>query len=153
MFQPELSTVCRSRSEYLARAACSSSSFLASCAFRSAICAWSSAICSCRSFASPSSFLLTLSSSCLLFSSFFSRTEKEGFWSLDCGARSPQSDLKHRQKMVLQCGQTFNYKSLCFWSNVQCLISSHPKEAFLYLSPTLTFFSLHFSLYSFIYKK
>lgn len=90
MFQLGLSTMSRPRSEYLDRAACSSSSFLASCAFRSAICAWSSAICSCRSFASPSSFLLTLSSSCLLFSSFFSRTEKEGLWSLDCSsARSP----------------------------------------------------------------
>ena len=62
---------------YLARAACSSSSFLASCILSSAICACSSAICSCKSLASPSSFLLSFSSSCRLFSSFFSRTAKK----------------------------------------------------------------------------
>lgn len=59
---------------YLARAACSSSSFLASCILSSAICACRSAICSWKSLASPSSFRFIFSSSCRLFSSFFSRT-------------------------------------------------------------------------------
>lgn len=54
---------------HLASAACSSSSFFASCILSSAIWACSSAIWSLRSVESPSSFLRVFSSSCRCFSS------------------------------------------------------------------------------------
>lgn len=63
---------------HLAKAACSSSSFLASCILSSAICACSSAIWSCRSLESPSSFRRVFSNSCLCFSSRRRRSEGEG---------------------------------------------------------------------------
>lgn len=61
----------------LARAPCSSSSFLANWILSSSICAWSSAIWSCRSVVSPSSFLLAFSSSWRVFSSFFKRSLRQ----------------------------------------------------------------------------
>lgn len=63
---------------HLARAACSSSSFLASCILSSAICACSSAIWSCRSLESPSSFRRVFSNSCLCFSSRRRRSDGDG---------------------------------------------------------------------------
>lgn len=62
---------------HLARAAWSSSSFLASCILSSAICACSSAIWSLRSVESPSSFRRVFSSSCRCFSSLRRRSVQE----------------------------------------------------------------------------
>lgn len=63
---------------HLAKAACSSSSFLASCILSSAIWACSSAIWSCRSLESPSSFRRVFSNSCLCFSSRRRRSDGDG---------------------------------------------------------------------------
>lgn len=63
---------------HLAKAACNSSSFLASCILSSAICAWSSAIWSLRSVESPSSLRRVFSSSCRCFSSLRRRSDREG---------------------------------------------------------------------------
>lgn len=63
---------------HLAKAACNSSSFLASCILSSAICAWSSAIWSLRSVESPSSLRRVFSNSCLCFSSLRRRSARKG---------------------------------------------------------------------------
>lgn len=68
----------RRSGSHLAKAACSSSSFLASCILSSAIWACSSAIWSCRSLESPSSFRRVFSNSCLCFSSRRRRSNGDG---------------------------------------------------------------------------
>lgn len=107
----------------LARAACSSSSFLVSWIFSSSIWACSSAIWSCRSVVSPSSFLLAFSNSWRVFSSFFKRsTEAKHFIymqffllsSLEGSGAGPWGGRKGG-KFNLYCVDSFSYLQLEDW--------------------------------------